>query len=208
MSPESPKSLRAAQRHLPLASLRVLEPACGAGHYLRHLGPGSRGIDRSSSIRGRFAASLAESGAQDIEVLTADLDRAGWSACLAEQPAFEAALLCDVMMHIEHPAAFLDELARSLPPGTPVVLIEWTLPRGALRARLARALPGAREVFTTPKHLRSWRADELIGLFESHGYTLVDSWIHSFEGRLAGRLMADLVAPFWPLRTWLLHSPS
>lgn len=206
MSPRAPASLRAALRRVPLEKLKVLEPACGPATYLSHFGPGSVGIDRNPEVARAGRAQLASDGRDDVKIQELNLAPPGWSEHL-EVP-FDAAFLCDVVMHIEEPAPFLAELAKCLLPGAPVVLVEWTLPRGAIARKLALAVPGAKDVFTTKKHFRTYHPDELLALFAGCGFTPESTWIHSFEGRAWAPIARGAIAAFWPARTWLLRSPA
>jgi hypothetical protein len=199
--------LRAALARVPLTELRVIEPACGPAAYLRHFGAGSRGIDRSPEVCKSARKSLAAVGRADIDVVAVDLDQRGWSHELPPPP-FEAAFLCDVVMHLTQPAAMLAELATLLVPNAPVLAIEWVQRHGAVRSRLARLVPGAHSVFTTKKHHRHYHSDQLVALYESAGFQLEDSWLHSFEGRPGGALLRLAIGSFWPARTWLLRAPG
>ena len=201
MAAAAPAKLRAALAEIPLDRLRVLEPASGPGTYLRHFGPGSRGLDRSGEVVERASRELARS--DDLAVDRVDLDAPGWSSGYRN---FEAAFVNDVLCHVTDPRAFLAELRACLAPGTPVVAVEWTLPadgaaRG-LRDRLALAVPHARNILHDPEHQRILRADELEELFAELGYTLVARRLHSFHGRPGGRLASALCHGFWPVRTW------
>lgn len=193
-----PASLDAALARLPLDRLRVLEPACGPGQYLAHFGPGSRGIDRNPAVV----------EASPLAITQADLDQPGWSKAVPSAPKFEAAFLCDVLMHVADPAAFLAELPSLLEPRAPIVLVEWVLPPGPIAQFLARRVPGATEVFSTPKHLRTLDAAEVPALFKAAGYRLQNTWLHSFEGNPAAAILRTLIRPFWPARTWLFTAPA
>ncbi len=196
MTAAVPAKLRAALAELPLDRLRVLEPASGAGLYLRHFGAGSRGLDRSSDV-------VAGAGAGDLDIALCDLDTPGWSRA---HPGFEAAWLVDVLCHVADPRAFLAELRACLVPGAPVVSVEWVMPergpRQALRDRLALAVPSARATLNDPDHLRTLRADELEELFGDLGYTLTARRLHSFHDRPGARIATALCHGFWPVRSW------
>lgn len=206
MSQATPASLRAALRRIPLGELKVLEPACGPATYLAHFGPGSVGIDRSPEAARAGRTRLASMGKSAVQIQECDLSARGWSEQL--KLPFDAAFLCDVVMHLEEPAPFLAELATCLVPGAPVLLVDWTLPRGSFRRALTLKVPGAKDVFTTKKHFRNYQTDELLALFSSSGFKPESTWLHSFEGRPWAPLARLAIAPFWPARTWLLRSPA
>lgn len=200
-SPPRPASLRAALKRVPLDRMRVLEPACGRGQYLIHFGPGSRGLDRVPQPAFEPAPS------QDLAIVQADLDQPGWSAQLENEPPFEAAFLCDVLMHVADPVAFLTDLPRTLTPGAPVFLVEWTLPHRPLQRKIARLVPGSRAVFETDEHLCTFETRHISALFVAAGFTLDTNYLHSFEGTPLASPLRALVRPFWPSRSWLFRSP-
>ena len=191
-----PRNLAAALRRVPLDTLRVLEPACGGGKYLRHFGAGSVGLDRNMRLPQDFRGAP-----QSIH--TVELDEPGWTAGLA---GFQAAYLCDVLMHVRDPLGFLRDLQPTLEPGAPVLLVEWFLPGGALTNWLARRVPGARDVFETPQHIQTFTRQEIEALVNRAGFRIQDQWLHTFDARLAW--IVQLVRSFWPTRTWHLVAES
>lgn len=195
-----PRSLAAALERFPLERLRVLEPACGPARYLAHFGPGSVGLDREPAV-------VAAAADAPYSILARDLDAPGWQADLE---GFEAAWLCDVLMHVRDPEAFLAALPSALAPGAPVLLVEWCLPGRPLADALARRVPGARDVFETPEHHRTFTRAELEDLVRRAGYRIEGHWLHTFEARspwLAATLTA-LTGRFWPVATWHLQVDS
>lgn len=190
-----PRNLAAALRRFPLDQKRVLEPACGKGRYLTHFGPGSVGLDHNAEVVAAFNAELG----RPQSIRHVDLDAPDWNAGLA---GFEAAYVCDVLMHVADPAAFLRNLATTLAPGAPVFVVEWVLPGGALANALARRVPGARDVFTWPEHLRVFIRAELEDLVETCGYRTLGRWLHTFDARAPW--LAPCVKRFWPVATWHL----
>jgi SAM-dependent methyltransferase len=200
----APAKLRAALKRVPLQDLRVLEPACGAGVYLRNFSSQSLGLDNSDGA-------LAKAKAAQLNVRKCDVDQEGWTASLDGDEPFEAAWLCDVLMHVADPVRFLGQLPSVLAGGAPVLCVEWTLPdRGpllGLRTWIARCLPGAKMVLDEPTHLRFFRPRELEQLLTEAGYTIEDRWLHSFDGLLGGALIAKLSSSFWPVRTILARAP-
>ncbi len=198
--PKQPAKLRAALKRVPLHQLRVLEPASGPGLYLAHFGRGSIGLDSSKQACARAAAN-------GLTVRHVDLDRESWREQCADSDPFEAAWLCDVLMHVADPAAFLSELLNHLAPGAPVLVVEWTLPnRGplyTLRSFFARRVPGARMVLEEPTHLRFFRPSELEALLRAAGLVIEDHWLHSFAGVWGASLWAKCSNSFWPVRTIL-----
>lgn len=195
-----PRSLAAALARLPLERLRILEPACGPARYLAHFGPGSVGLDHDPAVVTAFER---DGNDREHRILERDLDGPGWEADLA---GFEGAWLCDVLMHVRDPSAFLTALQRTLAPGAPVLLVEWCLPGRPLADALARRAPGARDVFETPEHHRTFTRGELEDLVHRTGYRIEGHWLHTFDARspwLAATLSA-LTSRFWPVATWHL----
>ena len=202
-----PAKLRAALAEMPLDRLRVLEPASGPGRYLRHFGPGSRGLDHAPEVVAASSEVLGQAAAErDLAVELVDLDAPGWSR---DRGGFEAAWVNDVLCHVADPRSVLAELRACLVPGAPVVVVEWTRPaRGpalGLRDALAGAVPGARATWSDPDHRRVLRADEVEELCADVGLELVARRLHTFTGRPGGRLAAALTHTFWPVRSWHLR---
>jgi hypothetical protein len=185
---------------VPLGELRVLEPACGPGIYLSHFGPGSVGLDSNQE-----ACSGAE--AKGLDIRGCDLDKEGWSAAVDGDPPWQAAWLCDVMMHVADPAAFLAELTPTLAPGAPVLCVEWCLPNPGLFAGLRRFLcmrmPGMSAILSEPTHLRTYQIGEIEALLQCAGLRVEATWLHSFEGKPLARIAEFLTRSFWPVRTIL-----
>ena len=185
----APKKLRALARHLPLDQGPWLELACGAGQHLVHLAPGSSGLDRDPAQ----VARLREAG---LSAEVRDLDRAGWSEGLSTP---RRALAVDLLMHLREPEACLSELGRLLPRGAPLALCEWAFPPAGLRRSLAlRLLPGAREVWEHPEHLRRYERDEIGELLVRSGFRVERDYVHGLPTPL-DRLMGWI----WPARTWI-----
>ncbi|QDU66362.1 hypothetical protein Pla86_14310 [Planctomycetes bacterium Pla86] len=175
----------------------MLDAACGPGTYLAHFGPGSFGLDRDAAV-------LSAARTRGCEVLQRDLSAAGWSAGL---PAFEAVWLCDALVHLPDPGAFLAELRAITPAGTPVAVAEWVLPqRGRLRRALALATPGARAFWAHPEHLHRFTEPDLIGLLDRAGFEPQGRILHSLPAPLRRQPVVSLLAPWLPPRTLLARA--
>lgn len=191
-TPRVPRSVRAAVDALGLDRRPVLDAACGPGTYLTHFGPGSFGLDGD-----RAAATAAR--ARGCTVLERDLDATGWSADL---PPFEAAWLCDALVHLRDPGAFLAELRSVAPPGAPVAVVEWVLPeRGRVRRALAMATPGARAFWARADHLHRFTEPGLWRLLREAGFEPEGRVLHSLPAALRRGPVEPLVGAWLPPRT-------
>jgi SAM-dependent methyltransferase len=200
-----PAKLRAALARLPLDRMRVLECASGPGLYLQHFGTGSIGLDSSEEA-------CAKAASIPLQVRHCDLDQENWANALADDEPFEAAWLCDVLMHVASPEGFLAQLPAQLAPGAPVLSIEWTLPRKGrligLRTFLSRCIPGTRVAMSEPTHLRYFTQEEVETLLKEAGFIIEKRWLHSFSGILGARFWTMLVHSFWPVQTILARAPA
>ena len=145
--------------------------------------------------------------ARGLDIRCCNLDQPGWSAAVVGEQPWQAAWLCDVLMHVAEPADFLAELTRALTPGAPVLCVEWCLPAPGLFAGLRRFLclrmPGMSAILSEPTHLRTYHLGEIEDLLKSAGLRVEVTWLHSFEGKPLARLAEFLTRSFWPVRTIL-----
>lgn len=189
----APRKLRAAQRAVHMDGVRVLELGCGYGVHLVHLPPGSLGLDADPE-RVAFARSLG------LAAAVRDLDAPGWSrGCLD----FDVVLVVDLLMHLRRPDVLFAELAGTLRPGGTLVLAEWILPEGRIRRALAHAVPGGRQVWNHPEHLRHYTRADLVRAVDGAGLEVQRLFVHSFSRPWIARL----VDGFWPPHTLVARRP-
>jgi ubiquinone/menaquinone biosynthesis C-methylase UbiE len=111
----------------PLAGERILEVGCGSGVLCRQIAPavapgGSiTGVDISPEFLG-LARDYAASGGASASLQ--------WSASQAEalpfqEACFDGAFAARLLLHVLHPQAVLNELARVVRPGGRVVVMDW-----------------------------------------------------------------------------------
>lgn len=202
----APRKLRAAwdQVSTPagsFAAARVIDLCCGAGRYLEHFAPGSLGIDRDPAVIEGLVA-------KGLDAQCADLDRPGWSETLRGRGPFDAAWLCDCLVHLAEPRTCLTELAALLRPGAPLLVAEWVLPEpGGIAAPLRRALclavPGARAHWRHPEHLHRFTASTLAALLAQAGFRVERQYLPILPPRLANGRAASLLGSFWPARLFV-----
>ena len=188
-----PRKLRPLRRELGIDRRPVMDVACGPGTYLEHFGPGSFGLDRDP-------AALGVARERGCDALERDLDQPGWSSEL--QP-FELVWLCDALVHLRDPRAFLEELRAVAPPGTPVAVAEWVLPAsGRLWRTLAMATPGARAFWSHPEHLHRFTEPGLWKLLGQAGFEPRGRILHTLPAPLRSSV-GGLFSPWLPPRTLL-----
>ncbi len=182
-----PAKLRAAFAEAHFERLAVLDLACGPGAHLAHFGPGSLGLDRSSEA-------VASARGLGLQAAWADLQQAGWSSGLGP---FEAAWLCDCLVHLPDPDRCLVELHSLLQPGAPVLIVEWCLPEGRAAAALASRFPGAAAHFAHPEHLHRFTVAELSRRIQAAGLRLERVVPHGLPRALRSgpRALLNLVPP-------------
>lgn len=186
----APRKVRALAERLDLAQARVLDVGCGAGTYLAHFSAQSVGIDRDPS-RVEFVRSLR------LDARVRDVEAPGWAEGLG---TFDLVWLCDLLVHLREPRAFLASVAPLLNAGGAVVVVEWLWPRSDLAARaLARVVPGGARVLHEPEHLHRFDRGSLRALLADTGFEVEDEWLHTFRSPLA----TPLFGAWWPPRTIL-----
>lgn len=186
----APRKVRALARRIDLAKARVLDVGCGPGTYLAHFAAGSVGLDRDPG-RVDFVRSLG------LDARVRDVETSGWSDDLG---TFDVVWLCDMLVHLRDPRAFLAGAAPLVRSGGAVVVAEWLWPRSDFAARvLARAVPGGVRVLHEPEHLHRFDRGSLRALLGSAGFEVEDEWLHTFSTKLA----RPVFGAWWPPRTIL-----
>ena len=184
----APRKLVALARHVDLGRARALDVGCGEGTYLRHFSPASVGLDRDP-------ARVAALRAAGLDARPCDVEAPGWQRGLG---AFDLVWLCDLLVHLRDPGAFLRASAPLLAPGGRVVVVEWLWPAGRARAAaLARIVPGGRATLEEPEHLHRFTRPALRALLAGAGLAVEREECHSFASPL-GRALAG---SWWPPRT-------
>lgn len=186
----APRKVRALARRADLARLRALDVGCGPGTYLAHFAAGSVGIDRDPD-RVAFVRSLG------LDARERDVEAPGWTDGLG---TFDLVWLCDLLVHLRDPRAFLASALPLVRAGGSVVVAEWVWPRNALAARvLARLVPGGARVLHEPEHLHRFDRRSLRDLLRDAGLEIEDEWLHTFSTPLAKPVFGG----WWPPRTIL-----
>ena len=99
----SPRRLAFAMRHYGIDRLKTLDVACGSGLHLRHLGPGSLGLDMDPQRASDTGLPVRTWNFEDG--IPADL-----------HGSFDAVWCSNFLEHVLAPHAFLIELRRALRP--------------------------------------------------------------------------------------------
>lgn len=184
----APRKLQRAAEHIDLEGMRVLDIGCGYGVYLAHFSAQSLGLDRSPE-RVEFARSIG------LRAELCDVEARDWTAGLGP---FDRVWLCDILVHLADPQAFLASLHALLAPDARLVITEWLWPENRrLAALLARAVPGGREVLDNVLHLHRFSARSIAALLASAGFLVEMSYNHTFTNA-AARVLSS---PIWPPRT-------
>lgn len=154
-----------ALRYLPERG-RVLEVGCGAGRFLHALRAARPGLELVGMDVSRTALALLERRCPEVEIRPIE-----GAALPAAEGEFDAALLMDVLEHVDDPERLVAELHRVLRPGgvlhvhvpcegDPRSLWRW-LPGQAGERGLKRRFGG---------HLQRFRRAGLLALLEQGGF--------------------------------------
>jgi SAM-dependent methyltransferase len=166
----------------------VLDVGCGRGLNLAHFSEASLGLDRDP-------ACIAEVRARGLRGQERDVSRWGWSQDLG---TFDIVWLCDLLVHLDDPRAFLEEVPGLLNPDGRVVVAEWLWPESPLvTTALSCLIPGGRATLTEPEHRRRYHRRTLAADLQAAGLAIESSYNHS----LPPGALARALDSFWPPRT-------
>jgi len=186
--PPPPRKLSALAQRFDLEHLAVLDVGCGRGINLQHFSAESLGVDRDP-------ASIAEVRARGLRAEKRDVSRWGWSQELGQ---FDLVWLCDILVHLDDPRAFLEEVPALLKPEGHIVIAEWLWPESPVAATaLSCIIPGGRATLTEPDHRRRYHRRTLAADLHAAGLRIESSYNHS----LPPGALARALDSFWPPRT-------
>jgi ubiquinone/menaquinone biosynthesis C-methylase UbiE len=162
----------------PKSTDALLDIATGGGHVARVIGPHAGRViasDLTPEMLDHAIPYLREQGLPYVERLVADAQ---------DLPLDDASIdivTCRIAPHhFPDPAAFVAEVARVLKPGGRFLLVDSTVPDGAVGDFF-----NAYETVRDPSHVRSLAVEEWIGLLERNGFRIeaVESFRkrHGFE---------------------------
>ena len=186
--PPPPRKLSALAQRFDLEHLAVLDVGCGRGINLQHFSAESLGVDRDP-------ASIAEVRARGLRAEKRDVSRWGWSQELGQ---FDLVWLCDILVHLDDPRAFLEEVPALLKPEGHIVIAEWLWPESPVAATaLSCIIPGGRRTLTAPGHPRRYHRRTLMTDLGEAGLVIDDSSNHSLPPGPLTRALDSI----WPPRT-------
>ena len=186
--PPLPRKLRALAQRFDLAHVSVLDIGCGSGAHLAHFSERSLGLDRNPDC----IADVLERGLRAEEC---DVSKWGWSQGLG---TFDLVFLSDILVHLDDPRAFLEEVPGLLEPNGRVVIAEWSWPENpVLATALSCIIPGGRRTLTAPGHRRRYHRRTLMTDLGEAGLVIDDSSNHSLPPGPLTRALDSI----WPPRT-------
>ncbi|MBK7644356.1 MAG: class I SAM-dependent methyltransferase [Planctomycetes bacterium] len=183
-----PRTLRALAQRFDLSKLAVLEIGCGSGANLQHFSERSLGLDRDP-------ACIAEVSARGLRAVKRDVSRWGWSQDLGR---FDLVWISGLLVELEEPRAFLEEVGCVLEPEGRVLVAEWLWPESPVAATaLSCLVPGGRTTLTEPENRRRYHRRTLAADLGAAGLVIESSFNHS----LPPGALARALDSFWPPRT-------
>ncbi len=183
-----PCKIRALAKRFELSKLAVLDVGCGLGANLAHFSPASLGVDRDDFC-------VAEVQSRGLRVEKRDVSRWGWSQDLGR---FDLVWLCEMLVNLEDPRAFLEEVPGLLKPDGRVVVAEWVWPESTIATTaLSCIVPGGRSMLTSPGLRRRYHSRTLAADLHAAGLTIETSFHHGLPGGPLTRPLESI----WPLRT-------
>ena len=183
-----PRRLQALSERFPLQQLAVLDIGCGRGLDLAHFSPRSLGLDRDP-------ACVAELRARGLRAEKRDVSRWGWSA---ELGTFDLVFVSQLLVELEDPRAFLEEVPALLEPEGRVVVAEWLWPESPLAATaLSCLVPGGRARLTSQEQRRRYHRRTLAAELREAGLAIETSFNHSLPDGALARALDSI----WPPRT-------
>lgn len=183
-----PREVRALAQRFDLDRLSVLDIGCGRGTNLAHFSERSLGIDHDP-------ACIAEVLQQGLRGEERDVSKWGWSQNLG---SFDLVFLGGILVELEDPRAFLEEVPGLLEPEGRIVVAEWLWPESPLvTTALSCIVPGGRKTLTAPGQRRRYHRRTLMSDLGEAGLVLECSYNH---GLPPGPLLRALDS-IWPPRT-------
>jgi 2-polyprenyl-3-methyl-5-hydroxy-6-metoxy-1,4-benzoquinol methylase len=145
--------LQAIQKHV--RGGKLIEIGCAYGFFLEEAAKAftTTGVEISDHAR----AVCHERG---LEVW-----RSATPKLLAERGPFDAAVMLDVLEHMQDPGAILDDLHHAMRPGAQLVITT-----GDFGSAIARAMGKHWRLMTPPQHLWFFSPQTVTALLERHGF--------------------------------------
>ena len=172
----------------PQPTERLLDIATGGGHVARTFAPLVADVvatDLTPEILEHAGNAFREQGLANVTTALADAEQLPFP-----DASFDLVTCRIAPHHFPDPGAFVRESARALRPGGRFVLVDSTVPEGAMGEFYNRF-----ELLRDPSHVRSLTIGEWSGLIEAAGMTLVTAETftkrHDFDDWTSRSRMSD-----------------